>query len=252
MIVLKKILVVFLFLLTRVAVVHAQGFVTQDFTKLETEIRTQYTLEDIAQKLTEVDKQDSWPESLTPAYRLYIAINWLNQNQSLAAANLLQKIVVDPSWDDLRKYHLAMALMNLSRYREASLQVNDLAGRYASDPDAMYLTGLYLTATGDLENALVIMDKLVKISPNNGRAYLQRGILRMVSLSHDLAVEDFKKAANNLPKTDTYHRQQAYLQAGVVYFKFLNDHKKADKFFKLGINIDPDSDLVTQLKDVLR
>jgi tetratricopeptide (TPR) repeat protein len=117
------------------------------------------------------------------------------------------------------------------------------------DEDVLFLKSGYLAQTGDLRGAIDSLDAILKNDSRNGSAYLQRGLLFVLTFAQDKACDDFTKALRHLPDDEIAKRQQALLQMGLVQLKHYNDIKKAEKLFKKGIDLDPNSIFVTQLRE---
>lgn len=230
--------------------VEAAGFMQVRNQSLATEVKKEHTADDIAQKLAQVAGDDlSWIESQTPSFRLYLALRWTEQGYVSQALHVLDGLVTDTPDLLLWRYLRASILIRQDQVTQAKPLLEALLRDLPEDEDVLFLKSSYLAQTGDLRGAIDALDVVIKNDSRNGSAYLQRGLLNVLTFAQDKACDDFFKALRHLPDDDIAKRQQALLQMGLVQLKHYNDAKKAEKLFKKGIDLDPNSTLVTQLRE---
>lgn len=239
----------FCFLLFLCWRVEATGFMQAHNHALATEIKKDHTTDNIAQKLSQVVGDLSWVAAQTPSFRLYLALRWTEQGYVSQALHVLDGLVMDTPDLLLWRYLRASILIRQDQVSRAKPLVEALLKDLPDDEDVLFLKSSYLAQAGDLRGAIDSLDTVIKNNSRNGAAYLQRGLLYVLTFAQDKACGDFTKALHHLPDDDTARRQQALLQMGLVQLKHYNDIKKAEKLFKKGIALDPHSILVTQLRE---
>jgi tetratricopeptide (TPR) repeat protein len=245
--IMKKPLFIFL-LLSISSNVFAEGFAKTQSQLLESQIQKKYSPDILAKKLTETHVDEQWTGEFDQDLALYIAMKWLEQNNVSVSASLLNKVDPARTQEDLWNYYRAQSYLSLNQFEKAAPFVNTLEGKLADDEDVVILKSSYLVYADQLIPATELMDHFIKNHKKSGFAYFQRAYLRMLGLSHSLAMEDFKLAIKYLPKNEVRLRQQASLQIGLIYSKFYLDEKKADQWLKKGIAMDPNSALAQQVK----
>jgi len=249
-----NILLIFLITFTLTLPSHADKdvFISQQFDRLESIVREKHEIEFIAKKLSQLRNYEEWTEEIDENLKLYIAIKWLEQNYINQSIKLLNQISSQENFQDLLMYYRSIALIHLGFAHKASGHLVNLEKKYPSDKDILYLKSIYLSDIGDLTGSIEILNKLIKKDKKNGKFYLQRGVMNLLVFSNDPALKDFKKAIKYLPKHYIYKRQQALLQAGLIYLRFKGDKDKAKAYLKRGIDVDPDSVLVKQVKQAMK
>ncbi len=231
---------------------HAAGFVKKQFDRLEGEVRADHKIEFIAKKLSELKTFQDWPKDLNNDLKLYIGVTWFNQRHIAEALDLLKSFKPSKKYHDLWAYYQAMLLMHKDSPDEASRYLAILEKKYKKNVDFLFLKSIYLSQKEDLISAIQVMDRIIKKDKKNGDAYLQRGFFYLLSLTNDLAMKDFTKAIKYLPKHEIYKRQQALFQNGLLYIHYKYDQKKGMTLIKQGVNLDPSSEMVKQVKQALR
>lgn len=245
----KSVLVCLVFLLPSLC---QAAFVEEQFSKLEKEIRKANDLKSLAEKIADWRDYKSWQDSIDEDLKLYIGISWLQQNHFKPATDFLLPIEPSRSHLDIWRYYQGVALIHLGKLNQASMVLADLETRHADDEDFLYLKSILQSERNQLTDAITTLDHLLKKSKKQGKAYLQRGLLHMLAFSHEKAIKDFKKAGRYLSKEDKQSRQQAMFQLGLIYLRVKLDQDKASKYFNEGIKLDPDSEMVVQLRQVLQ
>lgn len=243
----KKFLFVFLILAISPNV-FAEGFAKVNSLLLESQIQKKYSPDILAKKLTETTVDEQWVGEIDHDLALYVAMKWLEQNNVAASANLLGKVDPARTLEDLWNYYRAQSYLSLNQFEKAAPFINFLEGKLADDEDVVILKSSFLVYADRLIPATELMDGFVKTHKKSGYVYFHRAYLRMLGLSHALAMDDFKLAIKYLPKREARLRQQASLQIGLIYLKFFLDEKRADQWLKKGIAIDPNSALAQQVK----
>lgn len=226
----------------------AEGFAKVNSLLLESQIQKKYSADILAKKLTETNVDEQWVGEMDHDLALYVAMKWLEQNNVAASANLLGKVNPAHTLEDLWNYYRAQSYLSLNQFEKAAPFINFLEGKLADDEDVVILKSSFLVYADQLIPATELMDNFVKTHKKSGYVYFQRAYLRMLGLSHALAMDDFKLTIKYLPKREARLRQQASLQIGLIYLKFFLDEKKADQWLKKGISIDPNSALAQQVK----
>lgn len=239
----------FCFLLFLCLRVEATGFVQTHNQALAKKINKDHTMDDVAQKLSQVAGDLSWVAAQTPSFRLYLAVRWTEQGYVSQALHVLDDLVTDTPDLLLWRYLRASILIRQDQVARAKPLVEALLTEKPDDEDVLFLKSSYLAQAGDLRGAIDSLDTIIKNDSRNGAAHLQRGLLHVLTFAQDKACGDFTKALRHLPDDDIARRQQALLQMGLVQLKHYNDSKKAEKLFKKGIDLDPNSILVTQLRE---
>jgi tetratricopeptide (TPR) repeat protein len=240
------------FFLIAVLMIPTPGFsadssVETAWLQLEAEVRKNHPVAEILEKSAELRSFQNWPETTDPALRFYIAVQWLNQRHFGEAYALFDALKTSPIDAKLRRFYAATAALEIGRTEEFQTILAEMERDDPKDPNFLFLKSSELAQRQNFIGATRILDHLIDRDSRNGKYYLQRGILYVYSLSHALALEDFKKAIKTLPREDIPRRQMAYLQAGLIHLKFFGEPKKARPFFKKGVALDPNSELVREV-----
>lgn len=243
----NKLLVIFLLSVLSLNV-FAAGFAKIQSQLLESQIQQKYSPDILAKKLTETNVDGQWAGEIDHDLALYVAMKWLEQNNVAASASLLNKVDPTRTMKDLWNYYRAQSYLSLNQFEKAAPFISFFEGQLADDEDVVILKSSFLVYADRLIPATELMDHFIKTHKKSGYVYFQRAYLRMLGLSHALAMEDFKLAIKYLPKSEARLRQQASLQVGLIYLKFYLDEKKADQWLKKGVAIDPHSALAQQVK----
>ena len=230
----------------------ASGFVKTAYEPLEKMVQAKHEASFIAKKLSQTKSFEEWPSDLDTNLKLYVAINWYNKSNFLPAFNLLGKTDPVKSDESLWTYYRAMCLLQLDMAADAKRMITKLELEHPGDQDTIIVQTTYLAHTNRLILAVGMIDDYLRKDKKNGYIYFHRGYIHMLSLSHTLAIEDFKLAIRHLPKNDIRKRQQAFLQSGMIQLKYFLDSKKASALFKKGKALDPNSDLIEQLDQAIR
>lgn len=221
-------------------------------TQLGHRVFKQHSVEEIAKKISEIRDYHNWPTDMDPEFKLYVALQWIDKNNMREATELLNGLPVAEVDEDLLKYYRCISLINLKLTRRVVDDLRELEMKHPEDMDVLYLKSLFYAENNQLNEAITTLENLLRKDSRNGKAYLQLGVYHLVAVANDQALKDFERAMKHLPITDVYHRQQATLQAGVLYLRFKFNEKKGNKLIRKGIAMDPNSDLVGQLDQVLR
>lgn len=239
-------------LLTAVLLIPAPGFAADSpvetaWQQLELEVRKNHPIAEILEKSAQLRSFKDWSETTDPAFRFYIAVQWLNQRHFGEAYALFDALKTAPVDAKLRRYYAATASLEIGRTEEFRTLLAEMERDDPKDPDFLFLKSAELAQNQNFIGATQILTHLIDRDSRNGKYYLQRGILYVYSLSQTLALEDFKKAIKTLPREDLHRRQMAYLQAGLIQLKYFNAPKKARPLFKKGVALNPDSELVREI-----
>lgn len=242
-------MILFIFCLMSFSAFAAKkGFVESKQEKLTQQVHKKYKTAEILKKISELRSYDAWPQNMNPVLKLYVASKWIEQNHMKEAYDVLHSI--DPGQVDLDlwQFYRATTLLNLGRLNEFKSLYWALSKKYPADVDLLFLKSSYQAHNRDYIGSTQTLTEVIEKTRRNGKAYLQRGLVYLLSLSHELAFEDLKKAARYLDKENVYYRQMAYLQMGLIQLKYYQDNEKAEKIFEKGIKLSPDSILVKELK----
>jgi tetratricopeptide (TPR) repeat protein len=102
-----------------------------------------------------------------------------------------------------------------------------------------YKIGTYQTKAVEEENkgnfneAIRLFNEVIKLTPDSGSAYFNRGKVKRKMENHKAAIEDYLIAVKKSPNFSS-----AYLALGVSY-TLLNDLENAKKYYLLCMQIDP-------------
>lgn len=223
-----------------------------EFESLENELREKHGIENLAKDLADLRDYEFWPEDKDPKLKLYIALSWLNDGHVEAARDVLVTLDVDDSLSNLLNFALAKSHILAHTPELAVDAIAELETKFPQDVGIKKLKASYLVEQGDLTSAIEVMNELLNQYKQDGDAYLQRGSYHVMAFSTDMALVDFHKAAKKLPKYELTKLQQTYLQIGVIYYKVKLDQKKAAEYLKKGVAINPESDLVRQVRQVIQ
>lgn len=218
-----------------------------ELSRIEALTREKHGVAEVLKRTSELRSFAAWPKDLDPNLKLIVARQWIEQRHAEEAFQLLKTMSSDAVDPNLWRYALGTAALETGRADEFAALVYELDKTVLADPDYIFLKSVYLAQKNDLINATKFLNLLIDQFPRNGAYLLQRGIIYVYSLSHELAFKDFRKAIKTLPESDRYRRQMAYLQAGLIQLRYYHNDKKAAPLFKIGIAIDPDSELVKKL-----
>lgn len=222
--------------------------VTDSFEALESEVRKAHPVTEILEMTSQLRSFQNWPASADPKLKFYVAVQWVNQRRFGEAFALLQTLKSAPLATKMWRFYAAQSALEIGRMDEFTTIVNEMAKENPQDLDYAFLKSMELMWKQNFVDATQLLTALIDKDPlEEGKLHLQRGIVYVYSLSHALALEDFKKAIKKLPKEDISRRQMAYLQAGLIELKFFNNPKKSRPFFKKGVALDPNSELVRDL-----
>jgi tetratricopeptide (TPR) repeat protein len=214
---------------------------------LENDVRKKYDVKTILEKTAQLRSFEAWPEDLDPQLKLYVASRWIEDRHLTEARELLHQLEDNHADPVLENFYLGTLALEFGDLKTVKSVLDFFEASSSEDPDYLFLKSSYQAQTQDFNGATQTLTRVIERSGSNGKAYLQRGLFYLFSLSHELAYKDFVKAKALLPKSDVYHRQMAELQLGLIQLKFYNDRKKAEKHFKAGIAMDPQSSLVKEL-----
>lgn len=241
-------LAIFLFSAAPLPALAAKGFVAPAFKKLEDTVRDKHGVNEVLERLAQMRTFRDWPPELNPELKLYVAIEWLKERHTREAFELISTLNDTDVDGDLLRFYLGTALIELG-YAEPFVPIAEhFEKKMPEDPDYLFLKSSALALERKYPEAIQTITKAIQKSGNSGKAYLQRGMLYLYALSHELAYKDLKKAIGKLPRDEVYYRQMAYLQAGLIELKYYGDPKRAKKIFQMGIKLDPGSTLVMELK----
>lgn len=252
----QSFLLIFILLFSSVSGVayakKATTFVFDGVKTLEARVRQKHGIEQLAKDIADLRGFESWSSDKDPDLKLYVAIDWLNGSNLAEAKSLLLNIDRDQTDSDLWDYHMAKAFLLLHEPSRSLELIARLEEKHARDLDLLKLKASYLAEKGDLPGAIELMNAVLSDQKKDGDAYLQRGAYHVMAFSTDMAIEDFKLALKKLPKHEIYKLQQSYLQLGVIYYKVKLDKKQAGEYLKKGVELDPNSELVRQVTQVIQ
>lgn len=228
--------------------VLAASFVRSQFQDLEIRVHKKFDVSLIAQRLAMVKEPVAWGSQVDGDLSVYVAIKWIEQDHILQGFNLLEGLDRTQLDSDLVTYYRAFSLLNLNKPDLAVPMIHQLEGTYQDDVDVLILKTTYMVYSNQLIEAIELANQFISKHPSEGYAYFQRGYLNLLALSQAIALDDFRKAAKFLPKKDLRKRQQALFQMSMIYLKYNFDSKKAALYYKKGVALDPNSDLVQIVK----
>lgn len=99
--------------------------------------------------------------------------------------------------------------------------------RKTSTAETYYKSAVSSFETGDLDDAIVNINKSISIEPNNSNAYYTKGVIYQKKLNYDVALTCYKKALQLNP-----NNFEAMLKCGIVYGK-KNDMINFCKYMKM-------------------
>jgi len=88
-----------------------------------------------------------------------------------------------------------MKLIQEKKYPEAIEMLEKAKAKYDDDAGVYFLLGSVYRMNGDLDEALAAFSKSLELSPENGDAYLRRGIIWYYKGEYAIAILDFGQAA---------------------------------------------------------
>ena len=227
------------------------GFAQKKFDELEKKIRKEFELEFIAKKLTELRTFSQWPDDITSDLKVYIAVSWHKQKYNKQASELLLETFPSKEFQDLWSYEQALLLSETGKSAKATNLVSELQKKYPDDVDFLFLKSVYLAGNNKLIEAVETISKVIKRDKKNGKYYLQRALYYIMAISHDLAIKDLHKSIKYLDDNKIEQRQLAMLQLGLIYLRSKFEEKKGKEWILKGVELNPNSQLVTQVKQTL-
>lgn len=221
------------------------GFATRAVQALESQVYRQFKKDVLIEHVTAVENFQSWASTVPDELKLYVAIQWAEQGLLQQAVQMLD--LTDPKFNpDLWAFYRATLLLQLGYPVQAEAFVHKLEESHAHDVDCLFLKSSLYTQKQDYTAAIEVLGQILKRSPRFGKAYLQRGLLYLLTMSYDLALEDLQHAAKFLPSREIRYRQMAFLQIGLIHLKVNLNGSEAQKYIKKGVKLDPDSVMVQE------
>jgi tetratricopeptide (TPR) repeat protein len=219
------------------------GFATRAVQSLENQVYRQFKKDVLIEYITAVDGFTTWATQVPDTLKLYVAIQWAEQGLLPQAVQMLD--LTDPKVNpDIWSFYRATLLLQLGYVAQAEPLVHQLEVAHAHDADYLFLKSSLYTQKQDYTAAIGVLGQILKRSPRFGKAYLQRGLLYLLSMSYDLALKDLQHAVKFLPSRDIKYRQMACLQIGLIHLKVNLNESEAQKYIRKGVKLDPDSPMV--------
>jgi tetratricopeptide (TPR) repeat protein len=160
------------------------------------------------------------PESNLYEDSIFLRVKILSESDDYQSAiDLLQKEVSDAATRKSSFYILLASLYRENEEVEQAREIYEQASRlYPEDIDLLYNYGIFLEKIGEQEQAMVKMQAVLVLNPDNGAALNYVGYTWADNNVHlDKALEYIKKAVELMPE-DGYIRDSL----GWVYFKMGN------------------------------
>lgn len=208
----------------------------------------------VLEQVAQVKTVNLWLDTaaLTDDEKLFIGMQWAKKRYYPEAVVMLESADETKTDTDLWRYMYATVLVELQRVGDAKYQIVELEKSVGKVWEVELLKAQFLAVRGDISGAIEVMNKVVATHKKEGRAFFHRGFLLLVASLHDKAYADFMQAAKLLPKDKKELRQQAYFQAGLIKLRIHHDRKTAEGLFKKGMDIDPNSPLVEELRQAVK
>jgi len=99
-------------------------------------------------------------------------------------------------------------------------------------------------AQGNFKEALSLYLKAVKLFPKNANLYYNLGVEYIKTGQFKEAAQAFLTSIQLNPKD-----KDAYYNLGIVYDQYLNDKQKASDFYRMYLNLAPDSEDASMVKN---
>lgn len=226
---------------------QSQSFVDEQFTELETTIKDNYPLEEIARLQSQVVDIKEVREHTNPMMKIYIVSLWMKQGYQRQAYAVLETLAYDAPYRDLVAYYKGTLLIEKNDMKQAYMYLDELGAKYPTDPDFVFFKSRFHAQAKNYVGAIEALNVNIKNNRKKGKSYLQRGLLQLLVFDYDDSMKDLKNSLRYLDKDETYYRQMANFQIGLIYLKHLNKAKKASSYFDKGRALDPNSQLVQEL-----
>lgn len=221
------------------------GFAARAVQALENQVYRQFNRDVLIDHITAVETFKTWATQVPDTLKLYVVVQWTEQGLLQQAVQMLD--LTDPKVNpDLWSFYRATLFLQLGSVTEAEPFVRKLEESHSRDVDYLFLKSSLYAQKQDYTTAIEILGQILRRSPRFGKAHLQRGLLYLLSMSYDLALEDLQRATKFLPARENKYRQMAFLQIGLIHMKVNLNETEAQKYIKKGVKIDPDSILVQE------
>lgn len=233
------------------AMAAQQGFAERGAMSLEKEVFKQFNKDELIERVSAVTRFAEWGKRAPDSFKLYVVVQWTQQGYLKEALELLD--LTDPKFrPELWSYYRATLLTQLGQLSAAEPFLQKLKKKFGSDVDFLFLQSGWFAQSQNFTAAIEVLGRVLKRSPRHGRAFLQRGLMYLMAMSYDLALEDLKRATKFLPKSEIHYRQMAHLQMGLVYLKVHLNEIEARRCIERGVKLDPDSALVQEFYAKIR
>lgn len=183
------------------------------------------------------DKRDTRSEAFKDA-----VFNYLLKNYGVSSENIIVNIqndVITIGWvpEEIdenveAEFERSMRLLSDGKLEDARFILEDLAFRSPNDPNVLYNLGMCYSDLGDLDIAIDILNRCVKIVPLYSNAYVALGVAYGRQGMQKEAVIQFRKGIE-LDKNNSY----AYSNLASILGK-MGDNFNALKYMKLAYDID--------------
>lgn len=164
-------------------------------------------------------------------------IELMENAQTDEAIALIQGAVEQNPESISLRYHLALFLaQQAGNIPHAIEQLDHVLDKDASNPDALYLRGELAEAQQDYQNAKTYFDRLASLKPDYPNIYYRLGLISAHHLENEkqIAIDYFKEAiGHDAENADAYYQYAALLS------EYLKKPKKAVKFFKQALELQP-------------
>lgn len=229
-----------------------ESFGDQQFYVLQKSVESRFSIEELAQIQSQVLDVPKVTQSADDELKLYVASVWIKQRYLIEANELLLSVGHKTQFEDLLQYYQALVMLEIGQSQQALPLVAALLQKYPNDADMMFLKSHVLAMNQNYMAAIEALNTNLSLRQKKGKTYLQRGLLDIVIFDYNTAVKDLREALRNLDAKETYYRQMAHFQLGLIYLKYFNKKDKASREFLLGKKLDPTSLLARQLEQNLQ
>ncbi|MFV8345949.1 tetratricopeptide repeat protein [Flavobacterium sp. ZB4P13] len=96
-----------------------------------------------------------------------------------------------------------------------------------TNAETYYKSAVSLFQTGDLDNAIININKSISIEPNNSNAHYTKGVIYQKQLNYKVALSCYKKSIQINPQNT-----EAMLKCAIVYGK-MNDMVNCCKYLNM-------------------
>lgn len=228
------------------------GFVSDYLQDVQKMVQKKYGEAVLLQRVSDLRSYKDWPADLDHRLKLLVAVKWMEQGylgEASAVLDQIDSVTVPP---DVITYYRASIHLAQNSITEAEPLLTDLSARYSDDQDFLFLKSSFFALQQNFAAAINALTETLKKRKHFGRAYLQRGLLYLLALSHEQAIEDLELAAKYLPEDDVKHKQIAYLQIALIHIKVNFNQTKAKPFIEKALDLDPNSKIVKQFYEQIQ